>query len=75
MKVMRGGGLGTFSTCRNIFSKCFAYVDNFFKYNPFSNFFLFQIIIFPIEKSLHKFFFQTFLVHDFYFCFPPFSLF
>jgi hypothetical protein len=30
-----------------------------------------KLIIFPIEKSLHKFFFQTFLVHNFFsFCFP-----
>ena len=29
-----------------------------------------QLIIFPIEKSLHKFFFQTFLVHEYFFLFP-----
>ena len=65
----------------NIFSKFFACVDNFFKYNLLLKFFLFQLIIFPIEKSRHKYFFQTFLVHkfffflfpllDFYFCFFP----
>ena len=74
------GGGGAFPTCTNIFFKCFACVDNFFKYNPLHEFFLFQLIIFPIEKSLHEFFFnlfgawswfffQSFLVHEFGFPF------
>ena len=75
------GGGGTFSTSTNIFSKFFACVDNFFKsVIPCSNFFLFQLIIFPIEKSLHEFFFSNFFgariffflfrLLDFYFCSP-----
>jgi hypothetical protein len=79
--VTGGGRGGTFSTCTNIFPKFFACVDNFFKYNPLHEFFLFQLIIFPNEKSLHEFFFSNFFVHefffflfpllDFYFCFFP----
>ena len=30
-----------------------------------------QLIIFPIEKSLHEFFFQTSLVHEFFFSVSP----
>jgi hypothetical protein len=49
---------------------------------PCTNLFLFQLIIFPIEKSLHEFLFGKlfwctnlsvflFPLLDFYFCFPP----
>jgi hypothetical protein len=63
-KVMGGGG--TFSNLYEYFFKFFACVDNFFKYNP-----LHELIIFPIEKSLHEFFFQTFWCTNFFsFCFP-----
>jgi hypothetical protein len=67
-KVMGGGD---FFNLYEYFFKFFACVDNFFKYNSLHKFFLFQLIIFPIEKSPREFFFQTFLVHEFFsFCFP-----
>ena len=45
-----GGGGGAF----------FNLYEYFFKYNPLHEFFLCQLIISPIEKSLHEFFFSNF---------------
>jgi hypothetical protein len=61
------------------FSNLYEY---FFKYNPLHEFFLCQLIISPIEKSLHEFFFSNFFgariffslsvsPARFYFCFFP----
>jgi hypothetical protein len=59
----------------NIFSKFFSCVYNFLKYNLLLEFFLFQLIIFPIEKSLHKFFFKLFWCTNFFSFYFPCSIF
>ena len=51
-----GGGWDFF----NLYENFFTCVDDFFNIIPCTNFFLFQLIIFPIEKSLHEFFFSNF---------------
>ena len=59
-----GGGGGLFQLVRIFFFTFFACVDNFFKYNTLHEFFLFQLIIFHIEKSLDEFFlFQLIIFH------------
>ena len=64
-----GGGWSIF----NLYKKSFSFI--------YKNIFLLfplhctsdrpcQLIIFPIENSLHEFIFQTFLVHEIFFCVP-----
>ena len=64
-----GGGWSIF----NLYKKSFSFIYK----NIFHSFPLHctsdrpcQLIIFPIENSLHQFFFQTFLVHEIFFLFP-----